>query len=91
MAELDPTTMNRIRAFRDELPNDSQTAIVLDRGAPPAIVRVFAASEGYHDLANALFEMQCGSLSEELGVTGNCAIRVLYTLPLKTRQPNDDN
>ncbi len=61
--------MDRIRAFRHTLPNDSRTAIVLDRGAPLAIVRLFAASEGYHDLANALFKIQYGPLSERPGVT----------------------
>jgi hypothetical protein len=57
MSRTDPASVELIQSFRTVLPNDSQTAIVIDSGAPAEVVRLFACSEGFTDLADGLFKI----------------------------------
>ena len=58
MTQSNRRSADLLRAFRKVLPNDSQTAVVIDGGAPVEIIRVFASSEGFDELAKKLFELE---------------------------------
>jgi hypothetical protein len=47
-----------IRIARGELPDGSQTAAAIDRGAPWEEISEWAEQEGLHQLASALFEAE---------------------------------
>lgn len=45
-----------LESFRESLPNDSETATAIRRGAGPEEIAACATAEGLHALAGALFE-----------------------------------
>lgn len=47
-----------LQTFRRDLPDDSQTAQAIDRGAPLAEISECAEQEGVHQLSAVLFEAQ---------------------------------
>lgn len=60
-----------VTAFRSGLPNDSKTAMAIDRGASPEEIASCATEEQLHALAGALFEAleeQKGASSEDSDV-----------------------
>ena len=54
MKNIDQT----LRFFRDDLPNHSQTAAAIDRGASLEEISELAEEEGLHKLASVLFEAE---------------------------------
>ena len=53
-----------LRAFRDDLPDHSQTAAAIDRGASLEEISELAEEEGLHKLAAVLFEAEQEALRE---------------------------
>ena len=53
-----------LRAFRDDLPDHSQTAAAIDRGASLEEISELAEEEGLHKLASVLFEAEQEALRE---------------------------
>jgi hypothetical protein len=53
-----------LRSFRDELPNNSRTAVAIDRGASWEEISELAEEEGLHKLASVLFEAEQEALRE---------------------------
>ena len=55
-ATTDPTVATQafLQDFRTRLPDDSQTATAIDRGAPWEEISAYAEAEGIHKLAAAL-------------------------------------
>ena len=53
-----------LHSFRDDLPDVSQTAAALDRGASLEEISELAEQEGFHKLASVLFEAEQEALRE---------------------------
>jgi len=53
-----------LRAFRDDLPDRSQTAAAIDRGASLEEISELAEEEGLHKLAAVLFEAEQEALRD---------------------------
>ena len=53
-----------LHSFRDDLPDGSQTAAALDRGASLEEISELAEQEGFHKLASVLFEAEQEALRE---------------------------
>lgn len=57
-ADLQQRVAEQIRAFRADLPNQSRTALAIDRNASWEEISEAAELEGIHELAAVLFEAQ---------------------------------
>ena len=58
-----------LQSFRDNLPDGSQTAAALDRGASLEEISELAEQEGFHQMASVLFEAEQEALREGPAVT----------------------
>lgn len=56
-----------LRAFREDLPSNSRTAVAIDRGASLEEISELAEEEGLHKLASVLFEAEQEALREGPG------------------------
>ncbi len=62
-----------LRSFRDNLPNNSRTAIAIDRGASLEEISELAEEEGLHKLVSVFFEAEQEALRDGLDVVEDSA------------------
>ena len=63
-----------LHSFRDDLPDGSQTAAALDRGAGLEEISELAEQEGFHKLASVLFEAEQEALRDDPAAAEDPAI-----------------
>lgn len=80
-----------LRAFRDDLPDRSQTAAAIDRGASLEEISELAEEEGLHKLASVLFEAEQEALREGAGAVEDPAAAIDSFLDEVRKELPDDS
>ena len=87
---MDTKTLTDIlRSFREDLPDQSQTAIAIDGGASLADISNHAQAEGLHEIATVLFEAQQETLQDNPEATTNPTVATqAFIQDFRTRLPH---